>query len=71
MAKKKTWAEMSSSQRALVVAGTVAELALSAWVSRDLRSRPAAQVRGPKLLWHASLVVQPIGPLAYLAIGRR
>jgi hypothetical protein len=37
----------------------------------DLVRRPRTQVRGPKALWWAGLPVQPFGPLAYLALGRR
>ena len=37
----------------------------------DLMRRPASQVRGPKLLWAAGFVVQPVGPVAYLLWGRR
>jgi hypothetical protein len=40
-------------------------------VLRDLARRPSANVRGPKALWVAACVVQPIGPLAYFAFGRR
>ncbi|MEZ5270586.1 MAG: PLD nuclease N-terminal domain-containing protein [Microthrixaceae bacterium] len=38
---------------------------------RDFRKRPAAEVKGPKFLWLLALAVQPVGPLAYLAVGRR
>jgi len=37
----------------------------------DLVRRPRAQVRGPKALWMMGLFVQPVGPVAYLALGRR
>jgi hypothetical protein len=40
-------------------------------VLRDLAKRPSAGVRGPKALWVAACVVQPFGPLAYFAFGRR
>jgi hypothetical protein len=38
---------------------------------RDLARRPWTEVRGPKALWALGCVVQPIGPIAYLACGRR
>ncbi|ANI42905.1 membrane protein [Mycolicibacterium vaccae 95051] len=37
----------------------------------DLARRPASTVRGSKALWRTLSVVQPVGPLAYFAFGRR
>ena len=68
---KKTWSDMTPTQRKIVVVTGIAEVALTAWCAKDLRQRPAAQVRGPKLLWGPALSVQPIGPIAYLVWGRR
>lgn len=68
---KKTWSELSPSQRrAISVAGAV-EVILTIAALRDLSSRPAASVRGPKPAWAAALFVQPVGPLAYFALARR
>jgi hypothetical protein len=71
MASKMTWADLSPTQRKAVVAAAAAELVLTTWALRDLWTRPAERVRGPKALWGASLVVQPFGPVGYLAFGRR
>lgn len=71
MANKKSWSDLSPVQRKAVVAAAAAELVATTWAARDLRKRPASDVRGPKLLWGAALVVQPFGPLAYLTLGRR
>lgn len=71
MARKKSWNDMTSAQKKLVVAAGVAEVVVAAWCAKDLRQRPAALVRGPKLLWAPALSVQPIGPIAYLVWGRR
>ena len=38
---------------------------------RDLAVRPDSGVRGPKPAWVLSFLVQPLGPLAYFALGRR
>jgi Phospholipase_D-nuclease N-terminal len=71
MARKKTWAELSSTQkRAVVVAGAV-EVAMTVAAWRDLATRPASTVRGPKPAWALAVLVQPVGPLAYFALGRR
>ena len=37
----------------------------------DLARRPAAAVNGRKPWWGLGLLVQPIGPIAYLLRGRR
>jgi hypothetical protein len=71
MRRKKSWGDLSPRQRKAVVAGAAVELVVTSWALRDLRGRPAESVRGPKALWVASFAVQPFGPLAYLAVGRR
>ena len=62
---------MTPAQRKLVVVAGVVEVAVTAWCARDLKQRPAALVRGPKLLWAPALSVQPVGPIAYLLWGRK
>ena len=69
--KKKTWSELSPTTRAAIVAGGVAEVVVTSFALRDLVRRPAALVRGPKLLWGPLLLVQPIGSPLYLIAGRR
>lgn len=53
-----------------IVAGAAIEVALTTAALVDLARRPAEQVRGPKALWALGCVVQPVGPIAYLTIGR-
>ena len=71
MAQKRKWSELSSSQKAGVVVVGAIEVVLTALAMKDLASRPAVQVRGPKWLWSLVCLVQPVGPIAYLALGRR
>lgn len=71
MAQKKSWGDMTPAQRKLVVLAGVVEVAVTAWCAKDLKQRPAALVRGPKLLWAPALSVQPVGPIAYLLWGRK
>ena len=71
MAKKKSWSEMTPTQQKVIVAAGIVEVALTTWCLRDLKQRPAELVRGPKLLWVPAMSVQPVGPIAYLAWGRR
>ncbi len=70
MAKKK-WSDLTGTQKTLLLAGVAVEAALTATALIDLARRPANQVRGPKALWALGCVVQPVGPVAYLAFGRR
>jgi len=68
---KKRWSELSrGTQTAIVVVG-LAEVLVTTYALRDLVRRPAAQVRGPKVLWCATLFVQPVGSPLYLLAGRR
>jgi phospholipase D-like protein len=68
---KKKWSEFSTLQKRLVYVGGALEAVTTLTVLRDLKRRPADQVRGPKAAWLLACVVQPVGPLAYLAVGRR
>ena len=71
MSEKKSWSDLTPTQRAAILGGGAVELVLTVVALRDLVRRPSEAVRGPKLLWAASFVVQPFGPLGYLALGRR
>jgi hypothetical protein len=65
------WQSMPPWQRrGTLVLGAVELVATTAAVT-DLVRRPKAQVRGPKALWWPALSVQPLGPIAYLLLGRR
>jgi hypothetical protein len=65
------WAELSDSQRRLLVAAAAAEATLKIAALIDIQRRPAGQIRGPKALWRAAQVVNLLGPLSYFAIGRK
>jgi phospholipase D-like protein len=69
--RKKGWRDLTAAQRRAIVVGGAVEVAMTAIVLRDLARRPRTAVRGPKAAWVAACVVQPFGPLAYLALGRR
>jgi Phospholipase_D-nuclease N-terminal len=71
MARQRRWADMSGPERAAVVTLGSIELALTAVAGVDLYQRPPEDVRGPKALWWPIIFVQPVGPIAYLAFGRR
>lgn len=71
MAKKKSWSELSPNAKRAIVIGGIIEAALTSAAVKDLKSRPRSTVRGPKLLWLLANVVQPFGPIAYFAFGRK
>jgi len=71
MANKKRWRDLSPLEQRTIVFAGAAELAVTAAAARDLKRRPKQRIRGPKAVWLLSFVVQPLGPLAYLTIGRR
>lgn len=70
MAKKK-WSDLTSGQRRAVSIAGALEAALTVAVWWDLTHRPAERVRGPKAAWVLASFIQPVGPLAYFAKGRR
>lgn len=65
------WQDMTPAQRAFVIAGATVEIVLTTVAVVDLARRPADQVRGPKVLWLLGCAIQPVGPITYLAVGRR
>ncbi len=67
---QQSWSELSSTRRRVIIAAGVVEVVLTSVAAVDLIRRPADQVRGPKLLWAPALLIQPVGPIAYLALGR-
>jgi len=69
--QKKRWEDLTQRQRALIVAGGAVELVITTVALVDLARRPKRLVRGRKRLWFMSFGVQPFGPIAYLAFGRR
>jgi hypothetical protein len=68
--QKKRWSDFTPSQRRAIVIAAVIEVVLTATALTDLAKRPRGQVHGAKPLWVLGCVVQPIGPIAYLAFGR-
>lgn len=70
MAKKK-WSELSTGQKRFIYVAGAAEAIVTTIALRDLARRPADSIRGPKVAWGLASFVQPVGPLAYLAVGRR
>jgi hypothetical protein len=70
---RKRWSELSSGQRRLIVVAGVFEAFAKVAMLRDLRRRPADEIRGPKLLWAATALVNTAGlaQVGYFVVGRR
>ena len=68
---KKRWADLSSRQRRVIVAGGVVQHSLLAATLIDLRRRPARLVSGDKRLWVAGSFISFVGPVAYFLFGRK
>ncbi len=71
--RRTPWRQLTNRQRGGMIVRGVIQVVLLAAAVRDLRRRPAEQVRGPKPLW---LVVSAVnylglGPMAYFLFGRR
>lgn len=69
--QRRKWSELTATQRRTIVVLAAVQFALAGAMLRDLRRRPADEVRGPKRLWLGAALVNTIGPLAYFAFGRR
>lgn len=67
----KKWADLTPVQQALILTLASVELSLTVTAAVDLARRPAAQMHGRKGLWAMALLVQPVGPVAYLWTHRR
>lgn len=71
MKHSKKWSDLTEGQKRAIIAGVAVELILTSVALVDLARRPRALVRGPKALWALGCAIQPVGPLAYLTLGRR
>lgn len=68
---KKSWSDLTATQRRIVVVGGVVQVSLQAAALRDLRRRPADEVKGPRWLWVCASFINTAGPIAYFLLGRR
>ncbi len=67
---RKKWSELTGQQRAGVLALVAVQAALAAFAQRDLSSRSAAELRGPKILWRFA-TLNTIGAVTYIVVGRQ
>jgi hypothetical protein len=62
---------LTETQKRILAVAIVVHAVIAVFTLRDLRRRPAAGVRGPKLLWGAWATLNTTGSLAYWLVGRR
>lgn len=65
------WADMSPTQKTVMLTLISVEVSLTATALVDLVRRPADQIHGRKGVWALALFVQPVGPVAYLWTHRK
>lgn len=68
---RRRWRDPSRGQRRVIRLVAMVQFALLTTALADLARRPAEEVRGHKRLWLPALFVNFLGPIAYLAFGRR
>ncbi len=69
--KQMRWEDLSSAQRGGLSLMMMVQFGLLAFALIDLWRRPSGQVRGRKIAWLPVLFVNFIGPIVYLAVGRK
>jgi len=66
------WASMKSDKKRIAfVVLFLAEVGLAALTWRDIRNRPAEEIRGSKRLWRIISTINPGNSVAYWLVGRR
>jgi hypothetical protein len=68
---RRRWSELSDRQQTVLLVAVSVQLSMAATAWADLATRPAALVNGRKDVWAAVIAVNFLGPIAYLARGRR
>jgi hypothetical protein len=61
----------SRTKRIALVALVLAEVGLAALTWRDLRRRPAEEIRGSKRFWRVASTINPGNSVAYWLVGRK
>jgi hypothetical protein len=64
-------AETRKPNKLVVVGVLVVHSVVAAVTWRDLRSRPAERIRGPKRIWQIASAVNTLGSIAYWVVGRK
>lgn len=67
---KRSWADLSRTQRRLVVVTGALQLGLLTAAQLDIARRPASEIRGSKARWRLITLINFAGPIAYFLRGR-
>lgn len=71
MRRRRRRRQLSTPKRLAMIAVACVQITLLVLALRDLRQRPAEDIRGPKIAWVLASFVNFVGPLAYFVAGRR
>jgi hypothetical protein len=74
MDMRQRWRSLPAERRRVLIVAAAIEGIVKIAALRDLRRRPAAQVRGPKWLWAAVITLANsagVVPAVYFGLGRR
>lgn len=69
--ERKGWGELSKQQKRGIGLAGIVQFSLLLFVLQDWFRRPEDELRGRKKLWFPVLFVNFIGPISYLAVGRK
>ena len=69
----KKWDDLSTGQQRAIIAAGAVEAVLKVIALRDLKRRPAGEVKGPKWVWLLVILVNSAGltSASYLLFGRK
>ncbi|KFF61098.1 membrane protein [Cryobacterium sp. MLB-32] len=70
MKKAQSFSDLDPLHKTATIVAAVVQLTLAAAAWKDLARRPAASVRGRKLIWAGVIAVNFVGPLSYFRWGR-
>lgn len=68
---KQQWSELPVPARVAIVTAGAMQVGLLMAAQIDIGTRPAEQIRGPKIVWRLISLINFFGPLAYFTRGRR
>jgi hypothetical protein len=69
--RTRRWRDLSPQQKKIAVAAVILNAIIASFTWRDLRRRPDALVRGPKVFWRVWSSLNTTGSVAYWLVGRR
>lgn len=69
--QNKKWGDLSTTQKLGIIVLGIVQFTLLGAALRDLRQRPADEVKGSKRMWTAAAFVNFFGPIAYFLFGRK